>query len=148
MRDPVERAWSHLRMINRLNHERKGAPKILPEVEFEQLKKFHKSRHCSSRTRYQKTCSIIEKVFHHNDIYYGFYETLFDQAEINRLTDFLEAPSLSPDFNQVVHASPKPQVSVKGMDELINNMRSFYDSTYQWANRRFPSTIPDRWMRA
>ena len=43
MRDPVERAWSQLRMINRLNHERKRAPKISPEVEFEQLKKFYRN---------------------------------------------------------------------------------------------------------
>ncbi len=148
MRDPVERAWSHLRMINRLNHERKGAPKVSPEVEFEQLKKFHKSRHCYLRTRYQKTCSILEKVFPQKDIYYGFYETLFNQAEINRLTDFLEAPRLSPDFNQVVHASPKPQASVEGMDALVDKMRLFYDSTYQWANRRFPTAIPDGWMRS
>ena len=148
MRDPVERAWSHLRMINRLKYEKQGAPKVSPEVEFEQLKKFHKRRLCTLRTRYQKTSSVIERVFPKKDIYYGFYETLFNQAEINRLTDFLEAPRLSPDFNQVVHASPKPQKSVEGMDELVNNIRSFYDSTYRWAYERFPDTIPDNWTRA
>ena len=146
MRDPVERAWSHLRMINRLNHERNGTSKISAEAEYEQLKKFYKSDPCSIRTRYQDTSSIIEDIFPKNDIYYGFYETLFNQVEINKLTDFLEAPHLTPNFNQVVHSSPKPQKTVEGMDSLLSDIRSFYDSTYCWANDRFPSTIPGRWI--
>ena len=146
MRDPVERAWSHLRMINRLKHERKGASKVSPETEFKQLKKFYKTSPCLKRTRYQNTSSIIEEVFPKKDIYYGFYETLFNQAEINKLTDFLEAPHIVPNFNQVVHSSPKPKVPVEGMNSLISSIRSFYDSTYQWANHRFPATIPEQWM--
>ena len=148
MRDPVERAWSQLRMKNRLNHERKGAPKISPRTEFKQLKEFYKKNSCISRTRYQETCSTIEKVFPLEDIYYGFYESFFNQQEINRLTHFLEAPNIAPDLGQFIHTSPKPQTPIKGMDLLKREIRLFYDPTYRWVNDRFPESIPNEWTQA
>ena len=148
MRDPVERAWSQLRMKNRLNHERKGAPKISPRAEFKQLKEFYKKNSCISRTRYQETCSTIEKVFPLEDIYYGFYESFFNQQEINRLTHFLEAPNIAPDLGQFIHTSPKPQTPIKGMDLLKREIRLFYDPTYRWVNDRFPESIPNEWTQA
>ena len=85
-------------------------------------------------------------MFPSKNIYYGFYETLFNQAEINKLTNFLEAQQFTPNFNQVVHSSPKPKAQDEEIDSLTNKIRSFYDLTYRWANQSFPSTIPDIWM--
>jgi len=147
MRDPVERAWSHPRMINRIKNERGKASKVSSEDEFKQLKDFYKSRLCVSRTQYERTCSRIESIFPKKNIFYGFYETLFNQVEINRLTDFLEAPQLSPDFGEIVHASYKHSTTHEGTDELLKEIKLYYDSTYRWFSNRHSSTIPIQWKQ-
>ena len=146
MRDPVERAWSQLRMNNRFKVERKKA-KITPEQEFKALKKFYKGRSCVKRTRYDIIAGKLESVFERNQIFYGFYETLFSQAEINRLTNFLECPAMSPEFGQVVHASPKSNVELEGLSELLEEIRQFYAPTYTWAHDRFGEAVPEAWGR-
>ena len=144
MRDPVERAWSQLRMNNRFKVERKKA-KITPEQEFKALKKFYKGRSCVKRTRCDIIAGKLESVFERNQIFYGFYETLFSQAEINRLTNFLECPAMSPEFGQVVHASPKSNVELEGLSELLEEIRQFYAPSYTWARDRFGDAVPEAW---
>ena len=63
MRDPVERAWSHPRMINRIKNERGKASKVSSEDEFKQLKNFYKPLLCVSRTQHERTYSRIESIF-------------------------------------------------------------------------------------
>ena len=147
MRDPVERAWSHPRMINRIKNERGKASKVSSEDEFKQLKNFYKPLLCVSRTQHERTYSRIESIFPKKNIFYGFYETLFNQVEINRLTDFLEAPQLSPDFGEIVHASYKHSTTHEGTDELLKEIQLYDDSTYRWFSNRHSSTIPIQWKQ-
>ena len=145
MRDPAERVWSQLRMNNRLQKERKNKPQPSADQEREQLKLFYKSRFCQKRTRYEKIITNIESIFNQECIYYGFYENLFQQAEISRLTDFLECPSIKPDFKHVVHASPKQEERIDEMDELLAEIRNHYSSTYKWIQDRFQDKVPTSW---
>ena len=145
MRDPVERAWSQLRMRNRLRHERQNAARVTAEQEVSQLRSFYRKPNCRSRTTYERMAETLEAVFSSEEIFYGFYETLFQQSEINRLTDFLETPALTPQFNRVVHASPKQSETVEGLDAVLNDMRAFFAPTYDWARRRFGPSVPTGW---
>ena len=144
MRDPVERTWSQLRMNNRFALENKRK-KTSPQQELKQLRKFYKGKSCIKRTRYDMISQRLESVFKPNEIFYGFYETLFSQPEINRLTNFLESPTISPDFSEVVHASPKSNAEAPGLDELLFEIRAFYAPTYTWAHDRFGDAVPDAW---
>ena len=144
MRDPVERAWSQLRMHNRFKFERKKII-VTPEQELRELKTFYKKSACVNRTRYEIISKKLETVFERNQIFYGFYETLFSQAEINRLTNFLECPAMSPEFGKVVHASPKSNVELEGLNELLMEIRQFYAPTYTWARDRFGDAVPEAW---
>ena len=144
MRDPVERSWSQLRMNNRFKVERKNTI-TTPEQEFKALKNFHKSRSCVQRTRYDIISKKLESAFEPNQIFYGFYETLFSQVEINRLTKFLECPAITQEFGKVVHASPKTNVKLEGLTELLQEIRAFYAPTYTWARDRFGAAVPEAW---
>ena len=144
MRDPVERVWSQLRMNNRFKFERTKV-KATPQQEFKQLQNFYKSKSCINRTQYEIISKKLESVFNPEEIYYGFYETLFTQAEINRLTNFLECPMMTTDFGEIVHASPKSQTELHGLNELLQNIRQFYAPTYTWARDRFADAVPDAW---
>ena len=145
MRDPVERVWSQLRMNNRLKAERQNKKKTSAQDEFKQLRRFYKSPLCKRRTRYELTAGNIESIFPTDAIYYGFYEQLFQQSEINRLTAFLECPPLHADFGKVVHASPKPTEQIQGMQELLQEIRSYYAETYEWTRQRFGDQVPSTW---
>ena len=147
MRDPVERVWSQLRMNNRLLNERKGKPRPSAQDEYMQLSRFYKTASCKKRTRYEEISATIESVFSKECIYYGFYENLFQQIEIDRLTDFLECPSMNPDFGKVLHASPKPSEHVDGMEELFLEIRNYYKNTYLWAQERFQNKTPASWTK-
>ena len=145
MRDPVERAWSQLRMRNRLRHERQNTARVTAEQEVSQLRSFYRKATCRSRTTYERMAETLESVFCSEEIFYGFYETLFQQSEINRLTNFLEAPVLTPQFNRVVHASPKQSETVEGLNEVLNDMHAFFTPTYDWARQRFGPRVPTSW---
>ena len=145
MRDPVERVWSQLRMNNRLLNERNNKTQPSAYEEYKQLSRFYKTTHCEKRTRYEEITATIESAFDKECIYYGFYENLFQQTEVNRLTNFLECPSINPDFGKVVHASPKPKQKVDGMEELFSEIRNYYSNTYQWAQERFQDKMPASW---
>ena len=144
MRDPVERVWSQLRMNNRFKFERTKV-KATPQEEFKKLQNFYKSKSCINRTQYEIISRKLESVFNPEEIYYGFYETLFTQAEINRLTNFLECPMMTTDFGEIVHASPKSQTELHGLNELLQEIRQFYAPTYTWARGRFADAVPDAW---
>ena len=144
MRDPVERVWSQLRMNNRFKFERTKI-KSTPQQEFKQLQKFYKSNSCINRTQYEIISKKLESVFKPHEIYYGFYETLFTQTEMNRLTNFLECPTMTPDFGEVVHASPKSKTELHGLNQLLQDIRAFYAPTYTWARVRFANAVPDAW---
>ena len=145
MRDPVERVWSHLRMRNRLLNERKNKPRRSAQEEYKQLSQFYKTASCKKRTSYEKTAATIESVFSKKCIYYGFYENLFQKTEIKQLADFLECPSINPDFSNVLHASPKPSEQVDGMEDLLLEIRKYYNNTYLWAQTRFQDKVPALW---
>ena len=144
MRDPVERVWSQLRMNNRFKFERTKV-KATPQEEFKKLQNFYKSKSCINRTQYEIISRKLESVFNPEEIYYGFYETLFTKAEINRLTNFLECPAISPEFGEVVHASPKSNVELEGLNEVLQEIREFYAPTYTWARKRFANAVSDAW---
>ena len=146
MRDPAERVWSQLRMRHRYKFER-SKQRIEPEEELAELKKFYKKRICEKRTRYELISKNLESVFPSNSIFYGFYESFFCEKEFQKLINFLECPNFSPDFNHIVHASPKPDNEIENSNELMKEIRSYYSSTYKWAFKKFQGSVPTSWKQ-
>ena len=147
MRDPAERVWSQLRMRHRYKYERTNQL-TTPKEELKQLKSFYKKQICEKRTRYEITSQNLESVFPSNNIFYGFYESIFCNKEFDRLINFLECPNFKPDFNQIVHASPKHGIEIDGFSELMDEIRSYYSSTYDWAFKKFQDSAPIPWKSA
>lgn len=58
------------------------------------------------RTRYETTLTTPEAAFAPGDVFYVFYETLFCEAELRRLTGFLGIEHMAADFSLQVNASP------------------------------------------
>lgn len=133
MRDPVERCWSMLRMQREDLQQRNPAAALAEE--HEALARHYKGRQCELRTRYEWTINNLEQVFDPDDIYYGFYETLFEQATLQQLQEYLKLPDFAPDVDEKVQVS-KRQHETLG-DELAAEISRFYRETYQFCANRF-----------
>ncbi len=127
MRDPLERAWSAVRMRNRENA--RGDPDYKPDqTESDALMELASARTFTLRTRYDKTIHRLEQVFAPEEILYGFYETLFDPAEVARICAFLGIDMYRPEFEVRKNVSPKTEnLDPQAERAVVAQYRETYD---------------------
>ena len=144
MRDPFERVFSYCRKGIRNN---KFSYKDNPYLEQESLLNNFATRGCEFRTQYDITIQTIEKVFGSNDIFYGFYETLFTDETIKSLTDFLDVPFSKGKYNMKVNEGQTPQkFDTLAYEKIISN---HYRDTYLFLYDRFGENfIKNIWKSA
>ena len=126
MRDPVERIWSQVRMTKKQQINR-GVPSQKSDDSL--VIEGYKKPYVELRTRYEKTVDIIESVFPSQDIYYGFYESLFTEKSLSRLADFLNISFDNIDIDERVNVSDKKEMLSL---DVINEVRTYYHSTYEF----------------
>ncbi|MBU0620483.1 MAG: sulfotransferase [Gammaproteobacteria bacterium] len=130
MRDPIDRIQSQQRMIAKGNARgRVQNPINLHGIDF------YTNKNVALRTNYDKTITNLESVFDPNDIFYGFYETLFETSEIGRLCDFLNIDHVPADFSKRVNSAPK--LEQEANKEVVAQARRYYDSVYSFCANRF-----------
>ena len=52
---------------------------------------------------------------------------------------------MSPEFGEMVHASPKSDIELEELNELLEEIREFYAPTYNWVRDRFDDAVPEAW---
>lgn len=137
MRDPVERIWSMVRMQyasgrsatlrsflrRRIYRSAKaGLDRHIVDPNFECL------------TRYDNTLAVLESAFEPEEIWTGFYETLFDQAVIDNITRFLGLAPYPAETDRRVHESAKATGMTSADRALI---RQHYAPVYEDIAHRF-----------
>ena len=100
MRDPVERIWSQVRM----QHHR--TPGRFDESPAATLQRVHAEHQYEVRTRYDHILTRLEQAFPADELTVGFYEELFDPAEVARICGRLGVESATPRLDQRANASP------------------------------------------
>lgn len=132
MRDPVERNWSALRMIQRNLHQ-KGVKWTVADCE-ERFEKFYKSQRMVKRTQYDKTVKALRTAFTPDELYFGFYETMFETQYLLKISDFLGIEANLLNISQKVNASKASALS----DGLRNSCKNFYSDVYSYCGTEFP----------
>jgi len=127
LRDPVERAWSVVRMGRRRGKSLDRRTKDIFEG-------YYLRPGCEYRTRYDLTLQHVLSVFEETDVFVHLYEELFEDAATRKLTDFLGIAPLAADFDLRVNASP-PDVSLP--EELRERAALHYADVYRMAANRF-----------
>lgn len=131
MRDPVERIYSAVYMDMARKKRRGKSVGSSPEQMF--LNAFDNEK-VEMRTRYEKTVTHLERSFDSADIFLGFYETLFNDEGVRKVTDFLGVEFVRPDTRKKIHAaSRKKKLSAAS----ANKVREYYDETYRFCIDRF-----------
>jgi len=139
MRDPVERAWSLARMKQR-NMDDSKKEKF---DQFKYMEKITQDGFTSYKSQYDKTIKQLEGAFENNNIYYGFYESLFNEQSFQSIQQFLDIPLETFDSSQVFNASPK---SNSMPDELNKKLVEHFRTTYEAILERHGDEVRHLWQ--
>ena len=134
MRDPIDRIWSQLRM-HRRNMLRKNANHIFSETEEEELLSAFSTPQFEVRTRYETTIANIEAVFNPEQIFYGFYETLFTKTTLESLGQFLAIDLPCSCLDRRMNPSPKTGETIS--QTTWQTIAEHYRNTYRFCEERF-----------
>lgn len=134
MRDPLERVWSSVRMTRR-DHLSRNPGSLPLKSENEAVLSRYNSRQVEFRTRYENTIENIESVFSPEDIYYGFYETMFTETSFRAITNFLGISATVADFDKHLNKSPKSNGNLDV--QAAKTIARYYKATYQLCDQRF-----------
>jgi hypothetical protein len=140
MRDPVERTWSQVRM------QKRRRPENNPGTAEELVALRYAGPTYADRTRYETTVRNLDEAFG-DEIFYGFYEELFDPAtsasEIARLSTFLGIDAHQPDLGAQFNVSPR---SAELPDATVRAVAEHFRPTYEVVASRFPDRdLPKIW---
>jgi hypothetical protein len=146
MRDPVERTRSALRMKLRADHNQVARHLNMSEEDFFR-RQFDKTMYVEL-SLYNNTIAALEAAFPKEDIFYGFFETMFNDGFLADLCDFLTIPFKPGDFGRVVNETAK---SGHFDPDLIAQARALYDPAYAFCAKRFGEEFiagiwPHYWM--
>jgi hypothetical protein len=133
LRDPASRLLSEARMEAR----KKGrglADEVAATLAW---------RLALSRGRYEEMVPRVEAVFPERRLLILFTETLFTDAAIAKLCDFLGLPFKPGPYAKVVGGAPPDQETPTA--EMRAAARAAYATTYAWARDRFGDALPDAW---
>lgn len=134
MRDPIDRHYSALRMIEgntgQLNFARRHFRSYLSNRYFADMAAYH--RHYADLTA----------VFERASIFVGFYETLFCNEEIARLCDFLGIPFLPGNYDRFSNRSNQAKPL---RPEMLQIAREKFDETYRFCKETFGDKVPASW---
>ena len=148
MRDPVSRFWSAVRMgyNRRLNVQKRksnGTEIMPPERMVRQAMNGRGGSQFVRRAHYSEAVRIMDKVVPEAQRMYLFYENLFSDETIEKLSAFLGIPPRPGDFSQkVFEGTPR-----KLRPRLKQDLRAFLDDEYVFAEQRFGSDLPDAWRK-
>ncbi|MEO9516857.1 MAG: sulfotransferase domain-containing protein [Lentilitoribacter sp.] len=133
VRDPLSRIKSAVRFNLDRGIYSEGISKW--EKNFESaLEEYYKNEHCLVRTTYQNIILEASKVFDEKDIFIGFYENMFEDDEIRRISKFLGIDA-EIEFSGVYVNKTTSSVFETKLDSEIKN---FYDDTYRFFYENYP----------
>ena len=135
MRDPVERCWSHFRMLVKNGKaEKLFAPVHDMAAQFPQ---FCRSQEAMLRTGYPETIDRLREVFAEDEIQFGFFETMFEAAEIERLSAFLDVPARTQVGSVRVHSGASRSLR----EDSRAAARAVLEPIYARTQAHFPQTL-------
>lgn len=141
MRDPVARCISSARMEARMasRQQRPASQQLLDPMAAggdwrAHLAEVHGSAHYARRTRYDRTVQALERVFEPEQLLFGFFEEMFDDAFVRRLSGFLGIEFRPGEYAQKANASSGDSEAPAALRQAI---REHYAEVYEFVSRRF-----------
>lgn len=97
------------------------------------------------RSRYELTIQALEQATSKDKLFFLFYETMFQQSEMDRLADFLGIARRPAPVTQKVHESTYGKVEFSPEAEAL--ALAALAPTYDFVRARFGDAVPGKWHR-
>ncbi len=140
MRDPLDRARSAIRMYHRDGLGAGGSDFQGVNMSADKdaaLVDYLSSPQWRIRGDYPSIVRRIEEIFNPDDRYFGFYETLFSEAEFGRLNNFLGTVPDRHFLRRVFNSSGESPALPSDLQAIaLETLAPIYD----WAFQRWPET--------
>jgi len=133
MRDPVDRFISSMRHHAALSGESVSDALVLSGLDKADI---------LARSAYHKTVGLLDSVFSQKKVFYGFYESMFNDDFISRLALFGGLNKISADYNIRINAS---SVSWQANLDIIATLREALAPVYDFCRDRFAGQLPSTW---
>ncbi len=140
MRDPVTRCVSAAQM-NRRKSTRTEAVQLDGDLDTAVLA-YAQSPEARLRADYERTVTALRQVFAEDQLFFGFYETIFQRDEIARLSEFAGVASCPEHAERQVNVHAKAEYVGDATQEQL---RIIFDPTYKFCAEIYPET-KDIWM--
>lgn len=128
MRDPVERLWSHCRMLSKVAEKRQGrvvAPEFYAKSFLEgDLKN---AGEVGVYSDYSGTLTRLKAAVSAENIYTGFYETLTEDASVQELNSFLGLSHVAPKAGRRVNTGRGGELEEQLRVALSRKLAPQYD---------------------
>jgi len=140
LRDPVERLWSHIRMIAK---RRVGASGDIRATADRLFNRFLKGLQpdVDARGDYRSIIGRLDAAIDPSRLFFAFYETLFAPEQIERLCRFVGIEPVAGDFDRRVHEG----ISLKMRDEQKMKARAYLAPQYDFVAARL-GPLPAEWQ--
>lgn len=143
LREPVERTWSGVRMMARMEAGHGGDPDRIAARATAMFRGFlrGKHQHASIRSDYARTLTALSRAVPEDRLLVLFYEELFRPETVRRITDFLGIAPRPAEYGRVVNSGQPIPLDPK----LRARARKFLADQYAFVDRWFNGRIPARW---
>ncbi|PUB19069.1 sulfotransferase [Yoonia sediminilitoris] len=142
MRDPVERFISGVRHTLRKSLGRENVTQDAISKGVVETLNAPKSL-ALRRSDYRLTITDLEQHVPQSHIAYFFYETFFDQNEVQRLCTFLGVDHVTADVGRQVHKGAGSEAKVTQADKA--RIAGHLSEVYPFMRERFGDRIPEKW---
>ena len=134
MRDPVSRLWSAFKHACR---ESSATPTV------ERFAEYVERPRPRARSDSAATLGKLERVFQPGEVWIGFYETLFCEASMDSLAEFIGVSRFEASFETRVNAAPR---KTEPIPPQIRELALRHTTvSYRACVARFQASIPDAW---
>lgn len=130
MRDPAQRFWSQVR-FQQLDSETLDTS----------FRAALSNQHYLERTRYDLTIVSLKSAFPADELYFDFYENLFDEAAVRRICNFL---GLSPEYPVILDRINDSPAAELGLERLAV-LRNTFAQVYHFCEAEFGDSLPPIW---
>lgn len=141
MRDPVARLWSAIKHYD-ARGILKTEDKTAMEAEVGRVLD-DETDHSHLMTDYSRTIRHLEEAIPVDRIAYFFFETLFTDEEMMRLSAFLEIGPMNASFGEQINPGQKGRGQLSA--PLFARAREALSPTYDAVRKRFGDRVPEVW---
>ena len=146
MRDPVNRIVSGIRhALNKKYPDGSFGQQAFDAMVADVLAK-NDAHIAVQMSRYDLTITALESVVPADQIGYFFFETFFDQDEVNRLCRFLSISEHPAELDKVVHRGKGKKTELRDEDRV--RLATYLAPCYTALRAKFGADLPAAWTKS